>query len=286
MSENSVMLVGSGAVRAHPYRGGTCQILTINGRNLLIDCGRNAVHNMSRFGKPVETIDEIYISHLHFDHVCDLPMLMLLSWNNGRSKRIPIYGPQGMRHFMDHWLRLAYADDIHSRTELAKKNPEYLEWDVYEIAQETGLVREANDFRIESLRTRHGGLDNHSFRIDVGETRIVITSDSEPDPRLAQFCQGADLLIIECSGTDEFYKTQTWGGWHMSPEYVGELARDACAGQVVLKHLVIESFTRDPEISQKMADTANAIHSKGKVFAGEDGMTFSFDTCGHVEKRR
>lgn len=272
---NQVMIIGSGAVRAHPERGGTCQVVRIAGRNLLFDCGRCAVHNMSRFGIPVESIDEIYLSHLHFDHVCDLPMFMLLSWNNGRSRKLPIYGPKGTENFMEYGVREAYADDIRSRL-MQGKNPEFLDWNVFEIREE-GILREFSGVSITTLQTKHGGLDNHSFRIDSGDTRIVITSDTEPDPRLIEFCTGADLLIIECSGTKAFYETQSWGGWHMAPEDVGQLAREANVSRVVLKHLVIESFSEDPEISERMAETVRSIHTTGEVMVGKDGMQFEFN---------
>lgn len=274
MSEISVLLVGSGAVRAHPTRAATCQIVSVNGRNLLIDCGRGAVHNMSRFGVPVETIDEVYLSHLHFDHVSDLPMLLLLSWNNGRSHTMPVYGAVGTEHFLEHGLRQAYKDDIQSRVTKGGKDPAKLEWAVQEIRSE-GVLRAEPGLTISTLRTKHGGLDNHNFRFDTPGARVVITSDTEPDPRLIGFAKGADLLIVECSGTKEFYQTQAWGGWHMTPEDVGALAREAGVKTVVLKHLVVESFSDDPQVSEKMAETVRGLFD-GEVLVGEDGMRFRY----------
>jgi len=269
----TVLLAGSGAVRAHPTRGGPCQVVSIDGRNLLFDCGRCAVHNISRFGLPVETMSEVYITHLHFDHVCDLPLMLLLSWNNGRAERLPVYGPQGIDAFLENGLRRAYADDIKSRLSHGKKL-EGLAREAIEIAEE-GRFRETDTFSIDALATKHGGLQNYSYRIDTPGLRIVLTIDSEPDPRLVDFCRGADLLVIECSGTKEFYATQAWGGWHMSPEDVGMIAREAGAKKVVLKHLVIESFLSDPNTSESMAEVIRSLHPEGEVLVGEDGMRFT-----------
>jgi len=102
----------------------------------------------------------------------------------------------------------------------------------------------------------------------------VITSDSEPDPRLIEFCRDADLMVVECSGTKEFYDTQAWGGWHMTPEDVGRIAREAGVKKVVLKHLVIESFSKDPDVSEKMAETIRSLHPDGEILVAEDGMLF------------
>lgn len=274
-SELSVLIVGSGAVRAHPERGGPAFIVTIDGTNLLFDCGRCAIHNMSRFGVPVETIAETYITHLHFDHICDLPLLLLLSWNNGRTHRMPIYGPRGIDAFMENGLRQAYAHDIKSRVGHGK-DASLLEWDVTELTQESVVV-ETDTYRIDTLITKHGGLLNLNYRITTAEKVVVVMSDSEYDPRIVEFCREADLVLIECSGTQEFLDTVPWGGWHMTPEQIGEVMREAQAKKVVLKHLVIESFRgNDMTISEGMADTAQKIHSEGKVIAGTDGMKFTF----------
>ncbi|MBT3481397.1 MAG: MBL fold metallo-hydrolase [Opitutales bacterium] len=271
-SSPSVLIAGSGAVRAHPTRGGPCYLVTIDDQNLLFDCGRCAVHNLSRFGIPVESISETYITHLHFDHICDLPLMLLLSWNNGRSRHMPIFGPKGIGAFLENGLRQAYVADIKSRTAHGK-SWDGLDWDTHEIAKE-GLVRETDSFIIESLATKHAGLLNYNYRIKTPSSKIVITSDSEPDPRLIEFCRDADLMVVECSGTKEFYDTQAWGGWHMTPEDVGRIAREAGVKKVVLKHLVIESFSKDPDVSEKMAETIRSLHPDGEILVAEDGMLF------------
>jgi ribonuclease BN (tRNA processing enzyme) len=269
----SVVVVGSGAVRALPDRGGPCYIVQIGEQTLLFDCGRSAVHNMCRFGFPVESISEVFITHLHFDHISDLPLMLLLSWNNGRDHRIPIHGPIGLDHFLETGVRQAYVDDINSRIAHGNRERTKLDWTVDEISQD-GLVTETPNYRVEALATTHAGLRNYSYRITTGDKIIVITSDSEPDQRLVEFCRDTDLLLIECSGTTEFYKTKAFGGWHIAPEDIGQIARDAGVRTVVLKHFVIESFSDDPNIAESMAETVRRIHPTGEVLAGQDGMRF------------
>jgi len=268
--ETSVLIVGSGAVRAHPERGGPCYLVEIDGRKLLFDCGRCAVHNLSRFGVPVESISEVYITHLHFDHICDLPLLLLLSWNNGRDRHLPLYGPVGLEAFLENGLRKAYAEDIRSRLAHGK-SPDYLEWDTTEISSE-GIVRETENFCIDTLITGHAGLLNFNYRICTPDKKIVVLSDSEPDPRLIEFCKEADIVLFECSGTKEFYATQAWGGWHVTPENIGEIVSKAGAKKVILKHLVIESFTDDPDISESMAEVIRRLHPEGEILVAKDGM--------------
>lgn len=268
------MIAGSGAVRAHPTRGGPCFAVRVGGRNLVFDCGRLAVHNLSRFGWAVETVDEVFITHLHFDHVCDLPLLLLLSWNNGRSSRLPVTGPKGIAAFLEHGLRQAYAIDIQSRIAHGK-DPAGLDWDSHELDRE-GICRETNDYVIDTLITKHAGLLNLHYRIKASGKTIVITSDSESDPRMAEFCREADLVVMECSGTREFFDTVPWGKWHATPEDIGRLMHDARAKKIVLKHLVIESFqNNEAAVSEAMAATIRQLHPAGEIIVGADGMTFT-----------
>lgn len=268
----SVLIVGSGAVRSHPTRGGPSFLVTVAGRHLLFDCGRCTVHNPARFGVPVETIHEVFITHLHFDHVCDLPLLLLLSWNNGRTHQMPVSGPAGIAGFLEHGLRQAYAADIESRLKHSKKQIDGLLWDATELTRE-GLVRQTPTVTIDTLITRHAGLLNFNYRLRTGDKTVVVMSDSEPDPRIVDFCRDADLVLIECSGTRAFFDSVAWGGWHTTPEQVGEIMRDAGARRVVLKHLVMESFRgNDPRVSAAMADTVRAIHPQGEIVVAEDSL--------------
>jgi ribonuclease Z len=266
-------IIGSGAVRAHPTRGGASFLVQHAGRNLLFDCGRLAVHNLARFGVPVEKIDAVYITHLHFDHICDLPLLLLLSWNNGRKEHLPVCGPKGIAAFLEHGVRQAYAADIESRMKHSKKQIDGLLWEVTELSAED-VVSETDGMRIDTLITKHAGLLNFNFRLTAPGRKIVIMSDSEPDPRIVEFCRDADLMLVECSGTKEFYATQAWGGWHMTPEDIGRITAEAGVKKVVLKHLVIENFSPDPDISEKMAATVRSLHPTGEVVVAADGLRF------------
>ena len=277
----SFIMVGSGAVRVHLERGGPSQILRVGHRVLLFDCGRCAVHNMVRLGFPVEDIHRVFITHLHFDHICDLAYFVLLSWNNGRSEKLRIYGPPGIAQFLEHSIRHAYAQDIESRLAHGK-DPTGLDWEVVEIQEEGPFLKE-EDYVVSTLWTEHAGLPNLSYRLDSGNTRVVLTSDTQPDKVLVRFCKSADLLVCECSGTADFLSSQPWGGWHMTPESVGRLAKHAAVKKVVIKHMVIENFSPDPCIAEQMAQQIRDEYA-GEVTVSFDGLQIDLKTYTIPEK--
>ena len=262
-------LVGSGAVRANPNRAGPCQLLRVGEDNLLFDCGRSAVHNLAKFGWRAEEIDRVFVTHLHFDHVCDLPHLVLLSWNNGRDRALPICGPGGTAEFLEHSVRQAYREDIQSRLGHGK-DPAGLQWVVTEsLGGET--VWSKAGCTVRTLATPHGGITNLNYRIDAGPCSVVITSDTQVDDALVAFSRHVDLLVCECSGPESFLRQQPWGNWHMSPADVAAVARRAEAKHVVLKHLVVDDWSDDPAVCDKMAEHVRAQFG-GEVTVGTDGL--------------
>ena len=67
--DTSFIMLGSGAVRNNQRRGGPAQALKIDNRVLMFDCGRYSCTNLARVGIKVETIDRLFLTHLHFDHI-------------------------------------------------------------------------------------------------------------------------------------------------------------------------------------------------------------------------
>ena len=264
----SVTTVGTGAVRANPRRGGPCHLVEADGLRILVDCGRAAIHHLGQCGIPVESIDGICVTHLHFDHVCDLPLLALLGWNNGRASGLRVIGPLGTERFLRHAIDEAYQDDIASRLAHGKE-PAGLRWTATEVEID-GVCLEAGDLRITCAHTPHAGLRNLNYRFECAGRRVVITSDTNLTPELVALCHDADLLVCECSGTREFLATVPWGSWHLNPETVAQLAREANVRRVLLAHLVVEDWLRDPDIAERMAEAVRgAFH--GPVAVAADG---------------
>jgi ribonuclease Z len=266
-----ITTVGTGAVRVNPNRGGPCHLVEAQGLRILVDCGRSAVHHLGQLGIAPESIDLVCVTHLHFDHVCDLPLLALLGWNNGRETGLRILGPVGTTRFLHHAIDEAYADDIASRLAHGK-DPAGLRWTATEIERD-GPCHQAKGLAISCAHTPHAGLRNLNYRFQEDNRSLVVTSDTNLTPELVLLCRDADLLVCECSGTKEFLASVPWGGWHMNPETVARLAREANVARVALAHLVVEDWSDEPEIAQHMAAAVRQSFA-GTVDVAVDGGVF------------
>src|SRR5215813_5641120 len=91
----AVQILGSGGPRLNPSRASSSYLLWLDGRaRILIDMGGGA-HR--RFGESQARLEDLWmvaISHLHPDHVSDLPAFLWLS-HEVRKEPVKIFGPTG-----------------------------------------------------------------------------------------------------------------------------------------------------------------------------------------------
>jgi len=85
----------SGAAPAHG-RFPTAQELKIGNQHFLLDCGEGTQMRMSEFNIPRSKINQIFISHLHGDHIFGLPGLLFSFALFGRTTPVDIYSPPGL----------------------------------------------------------------------------------------------------------------------------------------------------------------------------------------------
>src|SRR5712671_2457083 len=90
-----VQILGSGGPRINPSRASSSYLLWLDGHaRILVDMGGGAQH---RFGESLAKLEDLWmvgISHLHPDHVSDLPAFL---WQSHELRKEPliIFGPSG-----------------------------------------------------------------------------------------------------------------------------------------------------------------------------------------------
>lgn len=260
-------MLGSGAVRDNPNRGGPSQLLNVKDENWMFDCGRSACTRLAQAGTACEDIDRLFLTHLHFDHIVDVAYLVFVGWVKVRKKPLHIYGPVGTKHFVENLIRPPFEQDIQSRIGHGKDDS-VLDPIVTEIS-EAGTVFTENGIDVSAVFVDHGGIPTLVYRIDADGQRVIITGDGNPDKKFPEFCRNADLLSIECSGTADFLAQQPWGSWHITPPEIANIATQAQVKRVLIKHLVIEDITGDPTAVHKMGDQIREGYN-GEVIVGKD----------------
>ncbi|GAB0156477.1 ribonuclease Z [Chryseobacterium sp. Alg-005] len=79
----------------------TSQLLEMEERHFLIDCGEGTQVQLRKAKARFSKINHIFISHLHGDHCFGLPGLIASFRLLGRENPLHVYGPKGIRNMLE-----------------------------------------------------------------------------------------------------------------------------------------------------------------------------------------
>lgn len=197
--EIRVILLGTAS--GPPVRVGHAGISTLveaGGDRFLFDAGRGFMERTARAGVRMDTVTKLFITHLHSDHIVDIPDLYLTPWASPSARKVPleVWGPEGTRDMMKH-LEAAFAFDIHVRRDVDEQaSPEGIKVAAHDIQE--GRIYEKNGVTITAFLVDHGPVKPaFGFRLDYGGRSVAISGDTRPSDNLVKHCQGVDLLIHE-----------------------------------------------------------------------------------------
>lgn len=96
-----VQFLGTSAGKPSNHRNVTSiAVIMENGDFSLIDCGEATQHQIMKTSLKISKLKEIYITHLHGDHIFGLHGL-LCSLNEFRTTELRLYGPTGLKNYIE-----------------------------------------------------------------------------------------------------------------------------------------------------------------------------------------
>lgn len=241
-----VLMLGTSAAAPDPDRGGSAILITVEGHHYLFDCGANATRSMIAGNIDPTTVNTVFLSHLHYDHIVDFPYFLLTTWICNREVAPVVVGPEGTQNFVDHlFADGAFAKDIEARMQYAnrKVNAHVLTPDVREC--EPGVVFEDDRVVVTACYVEHIPQEItpcFGLRLDAKKEgkSVSFSGDTAPCDRFVELSMGVDLMIHECTFPESalaFRRKANVGTWsHTSPIELGKLAQAAKAERLVATH--------------------------------------------------
>jgi ribonuclease Z len=199
---------------------------------LLFDCGRGATIRLVQMGVDTGSISRLFLTHLHSDHVIQIPDLLLTGWlgtgrpGSGRLVPFTVWGPEGTRAMMEH-LQQAFAFDIHMRRDLDEKiQGEGIKVISHDIKQ--GVILDEQGVRVTAFLVDHGIVaPAFGYRVDYRGRSVVLSGDTRMSENLVTFSKGVDVLIHEVVDPDVIRArgpdAEAIIAHHTTPEEAGEI---------------------------------------------------------------
>jgi len=103
-----VTILGSNSATPAYGRNQTSQLLNVNEKLYLIDCGEGTQLQLQKYSVKSSRIKYIFISHLHGDHYLGLIGLISSMHLNGRREDLMLFGPPELKEIID--IHLKYSD--------------------------------------------------------------------------------------------------------------------------------------------------------------------------------
>jgi ribonuclease Z len=199
-----VTLLGTASgPRAHVGIAGISTLVEAGGERLLFDAGRGFMQRLVQAGFPMNAVTKLFLTHLHSDHVVDVPDLMLTPWAAAPERKVPleVWGPDGTRDMMRH-LEQAFAFDIHLRRDVDEKlSPDGITMVAHDIRE--GKVYESHGVTVTAFLVDHGPVKpSYGYRVDYAGRSVALSGDTRPNDNLVAVCKGVDVLIHEAIDLD------------------------------------------------------------------------------------
>ncbi|HOJ00826.1 MAG TPA: ribonuclease Z [Anaerolineaceae bacterium] len=221
------IIVGGGT--AIPVLDHSPPSLYLKFKNLsaLLDVGPGTFSKLPIYGINPLLINNIFVSHLHPDHVLDLVIYYMIRENAAKKKNSPVnvIGCKGIKNFILQLNRI-FPD-------ISFSNPAIR---THEMANDEYIL---GDIRVRTILTGH---TPHSiaFRFDFNNISFVYTSDCIYSQQLVEFCAKADILVGECSFSDSYPTSD-----HMNAQKIGSLAENAQVQEMFITHCYPQALKKD-----------------------------------------
>ena len=301
MTPFKVQILGCGSALPTTMHNPSSQLVDVNGKLFMIDCGEGTQLQMRKLGARMGKLHSIFISHLHGDHVFGLPGLISSLGLLGRTAELTIYAHQEIEQFLNPILnffcktlsykvnlillrrkgfnliyenksiciysfplkhRIATSGFLFKEKEKQKHIKREM-IDFYNIP-----IREINDIKSGADFTTHEGeiIPNERLTTPADPQRTyAYCSDTVYDESVVSYIKGVDVLYHEATFAESELARATKTG-HSTARQAAEIAKLAEVKKLVIGHFSSRYTNLNPLLEQAQAVFPNTeLAKEGKI---------------------
>lgn len=252
-----VVFLGTGTGVPVKTRGYAGIYVRVADEHLLLDAGPGSLKRLAELNVTYLDLDRIFLTHFHPDHCLDLVSILFAMRlpHPARARPLVIYGPSGLRRLYRR-LETAFHRWITPRT---------YRLTLREVGETT---LRCPGYTVTTKRMRHS-TETLGYRLHARAGTVAYSGDTDYGRGIVELGRCADLLILECSMTDE----RKVAG-HLTPTDCRRIAQETRCRHLALTHFypVFEGY----DIRRRVRR-----HFRGRVTLARDrtALTLPFGTA-------
>lgn len=290
-----VITTGTGAPLPDPKRVGPQAVVVAGDQILVFDTGPGSTRKLALTGLSISSVNALFLTHYHSDHISDLGEFMLQHWTGtGTTEPLQIYGPPGVEEVVAgftaaYQLDRVYRIDHHGEAVMPPSGFGGVAhtFDLGTDLMSSDVVYEAGGVQVIAFNVDHPPVvPAVGFRVNYKDRSVMITGDTIYSDSLIHHAMGADLMVSDALN----HKMSQWTAdagrdmdnnlstvtediqeSHIRPEEAALVAKEAGVPVLIITHVLppvpdqlINPFLRD----------ARAIYS-GELRMANDGTLIS-----------
>ena len=253
MKKNRITLLGTGCAIPNKLRNPPGTLISYKDKiNILLDIGSGISRKINDHASILD-IKYIIISHFHIDHVSDLFYFLKANYMLERKEKLIIMGAVGLNNLYNKWL------DAHH---YMKPHLDFVS--IKEIIPNTPIAIE-NNIEIIGIEVPHGKF-SLAYLIKKDNFKIIYSGDTGFSEELITLAKNADILIHECSLTDDKNSEI-----HVTPTQLSKIAIKSNAKKLIATHFYPMCDSHIQEIENTLKNDFN-----GEVVVGKDDKIIYF----------
>lgn len=280
-----VTLLGTGNPVPSTSRVGSSYLVETGDNVMLFDHGHGSHQRLLDAGHAAAGITHLFLTHLHYDHCCDVPRLVLSRWDQAAHAVPPlvIHGPPGTRRFLDRLFGPdgAFSPDLRARINHPMSTAIFRErggadvrpWPVFAATElAAGDQVNAAEWTLNVAEVPHAQpyLTCLAYRLETSGGVLVYSGDSGPCAAMEALSEGADMLIHMCANISGEEATPMSRASAMPHKELASLAEACGVKTLVATHINPGMERRRNELQGEMQALYN-----GRLVWAEDGMVLT-----------
>ena len=249
-----VVVCGSRSPLPSPGRAEACILVEAGDDIYIFDLGNGSMDNLTQYQVPWPNVKAVLITHMHSDHIADLPDAHLQSWIQGRDSPLMVYGPEGI-NLVTKGFELAYSADYQYRNEHHGDDMLPMSiagFNTIQIIDNQLIPNDTPGLEILPFVVDHYPVNSaFGFKISYKGRTVVISGDTIHDGSVQKYSKDVDLLVHSAISIDIVERMRGVApipqldkilfdiqDYHTTIEEAGEIARDANVKHLLIYHSI------------------------------------------------